>query len=111
MVGVIPVNPSGGKVARVNAVSPAIETGHVYLPKGAPWLEDYLKEWREFPAGKHDDQVDASTQALSKMQYAAGVYVTPEVKPEERYYQVAEEAFLSDACYDPYGIGSMGLLN
>lgn len=111
MVGVIPVNPSGGKVARVNAVSPAIETGHVYLPKGAPWLEDYLKEWSEFPAGKHDDQVDASTQALSKMQYASGVYVAQEPKPEERYYQEAEEAFLSEACYDPYGMGFSGMLS
>lgn len=111
MIGVIPVNPSGGKVARVNAVSPAIETGHVYLPKGAPWLEDYLKEWSEFPAGKHDDQVDASTQALSKMQYASGVYVAQEPRPEEQYYQVAEEAFLSEACYDPYGMGFSGMLS
>ena len=98
-------------MARVNAVSPAIETGHVYLPKGAPWLEDYLKEWSEFPAGKHDDQVDASTQALSKMQYASGVYVAQEPRPEEQYYQVAEVAFLSEACYDPYGMGFSGMLS
>lgn len=111
MIGVIPVNPSGGKVARVNAVSPAIETGHVFLPQGAPWLEDYLKQWSEFPAGKHDDMVDASTQALSKMQYASGIYTQPEIQPEERYYQAAEEAFLSEMCYDPYGMGSGGILN
>lgn len=70
MSNVIPVNPQGGKVARVNAVSPFIEVGHVYLPAGAPWLEDYIREWSEFPAGKHDDQVDASSQALSQLQYA-----------------------------------------
>ncbi len=72
MTGVISVEPLGGKVSRVNAVSPAIETGHVLLPKGAPWLEDFLRQWSEFPAGKHDDMVDAATQALSRMVCAWG---------------------------------------
>lgn len=111
MIGVVPVNPSGGKVARVNAVSAAIETGHVFLPIGAPWLEAYLKQWSEFPAGKHDDMVDASTQALSRMQYACGTYAAQELSKEEQYYENAENAFLSDACYDPYGASFAGLLN
>jgi predicted phage terminase large subunit-like protein len=99
MVGVIPVEPMGGKVARVNAVSPAIETGHVFLPRGAEWLEDYLRQWSEFPAGKHDDMVDASSQALSKLLYAYGGTELPK-KPE----RAPEEAFLSAGCYDPYGL-------
>lgn len=106
MTGVVPVNPMGGKVARVNAVAPAIETGHVWLPKGAPWLEDYLKQWSEFPAGKHDDMVDASTQALSKMQYAYGVAEEPEESREEQAYEYEAAAFLSGDAFDPYGIGS-----
>lgn len=104
MTGVIPVNPMGGKVARVNAVSPAIESGHVFLPEKAPWLEEYLKQWSEFPAGKHDDMVDASTQALSKMQYAYGVAVEPEKSQDERLYEYEEKAFLEDD-FDPYGLG------
>jgi predicted phage terminase large subunit-like protein len=99
MVGVIPVEPLGGKVARVNAVSPAIETGHVFLPSGTAWLEDYLKQWSEFPAGKHDDMVDASSQALSKLLYAYGGTEQPKVAEK-----APEEAFLSAECYDPYGI-------
>jgi predicted phage terminase large subunit-like protein len=34
------------------------------FPKDAPWLADYLKELAAFPGGKHDDQVDSTTQAL-----------------------------------------------
>ena len=30
--GIIPVNPSGGKIARASAISPLIEAGNVYLP-------------------------------------------------------------------------------
>jgi hypothetical protein len=99
MVGVIPVEPLGGKVARVNAVSPAIETGHVFLPRGEAWLEDYLRQWSEFPAGKHDDMVDASSQALSKLLYAYGGAQQPKQPKKE-----PEEAFLAPGCYDPYGL-------
>ena len=61
----IGVDPRGGKIARVNAVAPAIESGHVFLPEGQPWLEDFLEQWSAFPAARHDDMVDSSTQALS----------------------------------------------
>ena len=68
----IPVSPRGGKVARVNAVSAAIESGHVFLPEGATWLGEYLEQWSAFPAAKHDDMVDSSTQALSYLLYSPG---------------------------------------
>ena len=68
----LPVDPRGGKIARVNAVSPAIETGHVFLPRGAPWLEEYLDQWTAFPNAAHDDMVDSSTQALSWLLNAPG---------------------------------------
>jgi predicted phage terminase large subunit-like protein len=64
--GLLPVNPSGGKVARAQAVSPLIEAGNVYLPHPdyAPWVNDFIEECVQFPNGAHDDQVDAMTQAL-----------------------------------------------
>lgn len=67
MPGVIGINPMGSKVSRANAVSGAIEAGNVFLPKTAPWLEDFLDECAAFPAGKHDDQVDAMSQALNRL--------------------------------------------
>jgi predicted phage terminase large subunit-like protein len=42
-----------------------IENGFVFLPEAAPWLADYLAELLAFPAGRHDDQVDSTAQALA----------------------------------------------
>lgn len=65
--GIIPVNPEGGKITRAQAVTPLIEAGNVWLPKHAPWVGDLVTESSAFPNAKHDDQVDALTQALNRM--------------------------------------------
>lgn len=78
----IPVDPRGGKVARVHAVSPAIEAGHVLVPDRGDWVEAYLDQWTAFPTGAHDDMVDSSTQALAWLLNASGQPV-PEEEPEE----------------------------
>jgi predicted phage terminase large subunit-like protein len=65
--GIVPVEPEGGKEARANAVSPQVESGNVYLPDGAPWLDEWVDEFSSFPKGAHDDQVDALSQALIEL--------------------------------------------
>ena len=65
--GIMPVTPKESKLARVQAILPQIECGNVYLPSGAAWLEEFIDECCKFPNGKHDDMVDAMSQALSKM--------------------------------------------
>lgn len=60
----VPVEPDGSKIARAYAVTALFSAGNVYLPSHAPWLADYKEELVAFPAGAHDDQVDATTQAL-----------------------------------------------
>jgi predicted phage terminase large subunit-like protein len=62
--GLIAVNPEGGKEVRAAAIEPQIEAGNVYLPEGAEWLGEFIDEFASFPKGKHDDQVDALSQAL-----------------------------------------------
>tara|TARA_B100000780_G_scaffold276848_1_gene246258 strand:- start:617 stop:1375 length:759 start_codon:yes stop_codon:yes gene_type:complete len=52
------------KVSRVHAITPLIESGRVYLPKGAPWFDDFIEETLSFPSGTHDDQVDAMSMGL-----------------------------------------------
>jgi predicted phage terminase large subunit-like protein len=52
------------KVIRMSTASNMIENGHVYLPEHAPWLAIYLHEMVTFDHGKHDDQVDSTSQAL-----------------------------------------------
>ena len=69
VAGVKPVQARTSKEIRARAITPEIESGNVYLPypsdPGNEWVEDLLSELREFPNGKHDDQVDALTQALN----------------------------------------------
>ena len=93
--GVIPVNPEGGKVARANAVSGAIESGNVYLPRNAPFTGDFVDECSSFPLGEHDDQVDAMTQALNRFIYWAAEF--PSVADEDAppLYEAQVNSFLS----------------
>jgi predicted phage terminase large subunit-like protein len=60
----VPVKPEGGKESRAHAVTGVFEAGMVYLPD-QPWVVELVREFLEFPMGKHDDQVDAATQAIS----------------------------------------------
>ncbi len=66
--GLKPINPTSSKEARARAVTPEVESGHVYLPHpgdpGNEWVSDLLSELRNFPNDAYDDQVDALTQAL-----------------------------------------------
>ena len=74
--GLIAVEPRGGKEARAHAVSPTIEAGDVWIPD-EPWADEFLSECCSFPAGAHDDEVDAMTQALARMQGAAVTVMRP----------------------------------
>ena len=67
--GLIGVTPRGSKEDRVNACSPLIEAGNVYLPSSlvAKWAPLIVEQFAAFPKGEHDDIVDAITQALIKM--------------------------------------------
>jgi len=62
---IVAITVSHDKVARAHAVTPVIETGNVYLPKGAGWLHDFEYEHEIFPGGKNDDWVDTTTQFLN----------------------------------------------
>jgi predicted phage terminase large subunit-like protein len=68
--GITAVNPTESKYARANAVAPFIEAGNVFLPEAAIALFDpeaLIDEAAGFPNAAHDDQVDATSQALSQM--------------------------------------------
>lgn len=66
--GIIAVRPQGSKQLRVDAVSPLFEAGNVYLPSKqvAPWADDVILEFRNFPNGAHDDIVDSVSQYLAR---------------------------------------------
>ena len=65
--GVIPIKPKESKVARAQSVTPQIESGNVFLPKYAAFVDDLIEECASFPNSANDDQVDALSQALNRL--------------------------------------------
>jgi predicted phage terminase large subunit-like protein len=63
--GFIGVDPYGGKESRAAAMSPAIESGSVYLLEGAVWVDEFITELTVFPHGKRDDRVDSLSQLMA----------------------------------------------
>jgi predicted phage terminase large subunit-like protein len=64
-INVTKYSPDTDKRSRLIAQSDLFAGGSVRLPKTAPWLEEFTAELLAFPGGRHDDQVDALTQALA----------------------------------------------
>lgn len=80
---IVGVNPQGGKYSRAQAVSPFVATLAVHVPNdftdsenievewdGAEKLtatEKFITQHSKFPFMKHDDMVDAETQALTRL--------------------------------------------
>ncbi len=59
------------KEARFLAQSARFEAGQVHVPKDAPWLAEWMEELLSFPNARHDDQVDATSQALNHLTWRA----------------------------------------
>lgn len=55
-----PLNIRYDKVARAGYIEPIFDGGNVHVLRGE-WNLDWLAEFKEFPSGKHDDQVDNVT--------------------------------------------------
>jgi predicted phage terminase large subunit-like protein len=78
----IGINPEGDKIMRMAAQTAPIEAGAVHLPTRAGWLDEFKKEILSFPKSRHDDQIDALSQALQRAfapappQAAFGIYGT-----------------------------------
>jgi predicted phage terminase large subunit-like protein len=53
------MQPLTGKLARARPLQGRMQQGRVYFPHERPWMRDVEKELLRFPAGAHDDIVDA----------------------------------------------------
>jgi phage terminase large subunit-like protein len=49
----------------LNAVADMFSAGHIWFPETA-WAQAVVEEIIAFPAGEHDDEVDACTLALRR---------------------------------------------
>lgn len=59
------LKPDRSKIARAESVTPLAESGKVFLPREAAWLNDFLDEVHGFPRAAHDDQTDCLVYALT----------------------------------------------
>jgi len=72
--GVTRYEPTMDKTMRMNSVTSSFENGFVYVPTEADWLSVYLQELTAFPACKHDDQADSTSQALDWAKQNTHIY-------------------------------------
>ncbi len=54
---------TGAKEVRADPLSSSINSGDIRLVRGG-WNRDFIEEFRAFPRGKHDDQIDAAVDAF-----------------------------------------------
>lgn len=104
--GIVAINPEGGKESRVNACSPAIESGNVFVPENSDFAKEMIDQFSTFPAGQHDDMVDAASQALNWMLFSNGRVPqreTAKQTAERIRAEMEQDQYLSDEIYDPYG--------
>jgi predicted phage terminase large subunit-like protein len=60
------------KISRLNSVSDLFASGRVWAP-GSRWADEVIDEVASFPAGEHDDYVDACSLAL--MRFRKGGFI------------------------------------
>ena len=60
------VSPTGSKEVRATPFASQVQAGNVLILK-SEWNDMYLSELESFPESKHDDMVDASSDAFNKL--------------------------------------------
>ena len=63
------VKVDSDKFSRASAVTPMFESGRVFFPEIAGWLEPLTSELLAFPAAPHDDLVDALVHGLNHLRH------------------------------------------
>ena len=64
---VIALKADKDKVSRAHAGAARIESGRVFLPAEADWLDGFEAELLNFPECRYDDQVDALSYAVAEI--------------------------------------------
>jgi predicted phage terminase large subunit-like protein len=85
--------PSKGndKISRLNSVSDLIASGKVWVPE-TRWAEELVDEIASFPAGEHDDLVDATTLALMRFRAGGFIRLDSDEPDEPRFFKSNRKA-------------------
>lgn len=65
--GVFDLRADKDKITRAIPYSSLLKQGRVWLRADAPWIDDWVGEHADFPAGSHDDQVDVGAYAAKQV--------------------------------------------
>jgi len=87
------------KAVRARSIQGRMALEGLYVPQGASWLADLRSELLTFPAGKHDDQVDALGligQLLDTISVGEKPKAPEKEKPKSDYRTYEGEARLND---------------
>jgi predicted phage terminase large subunit-like protein len=104
------VKPTGSKEVRATPFSAQAEAGNVKVLKAA-WNEDFFQELEVFPFAKHDDQVDAASDAFDELSNNSSGFLEMVQEENAQARDVAEakeaeataEAANDDGCPFPKG--------
>jgi predicted phage terminase large subunit-like protein len=93
----IAINPEADKFTRMFLQAAKLEAGNVFIPEQAPWLGDFRDEIRQFPDGRHDDQVDSMSQYLAWSVASNIDFATQSVVNESQFSQALDLEFGAQA--------------
>ena len=79
------------KIARLNAVSDLFASGMIWAPR-TRWAEEVIDEVASFPAGDHDDLVDATTLALMRFRQGGFVRLDSDYKDPVKQFKSRRNA-------------------
>ena len=68
----VPLPAHSRKELRIDAMAVQVQRGRLSLPDSAPWLAAFMEEALHYPAGAHDDQLDALARAMEVAPLKAG---------------------------------------
>lgn len=95
----LPTKGSGDKMGKAVAYQAMASMGRIHLPLGKIG-DEALKEYATFPAGKHDDQVDADGAIARALADAMPAFAPPSTKRDEiDLYDGFNPSSDSDMCW------------
>ena len=74
------------KISRLNSVADLFASGKVWAP-ATRWAEELVDEVASFPAGEHDDLVDAMTLALMRFRQGGFIRLQTDEPDEIQYFK------------------------
>lgn len=89
--------PVRDKVSRASVASVYYESGKIYHPQSASWLEEWQGELLKFPLASHDDVVDVVSMACEQLVAGVSQWIWGWDNPEPMTQQQFESDCLADA--------------